>query len=130
MAALSQFEKLLIVDDHTRTRQWLRSSLAGCAREISECSDGAQAVRMFTTEQPDWVLMDIEMKGMDGLTATRLILKDFPNARIVVVTSHATSRIRDAALAAGAVRLVDKEDLWQLPTILSALEAERPEGRV
>jgi CheY-like chemotaxis protein len=119
MAELSVIEKLLIVDDHAPTRQWLRGALASPTRTITESTDGAEAVTAFAAQQPDWVLMDIDMKPMDGLTATRLIKQSFPNARIIVVTNHATTFIRAEAEKAGAIYFLEKQDLWRLPALVS-----------
>jgi len=62
--------RLLIVDDSTQMRQLLKSIVRKTADEAFECEDGAQVVAAFSSFQPDWVLMDVEMKLMDGLQAT------------------------------------------------------------
>jgi len=70
-----------------------------------ECGDGLEAIRLFEVHQPDWVLMDIEMQPLDGLSAARQIRARWPKARIVFVTSHDDPRFREAAsqLQAGFV---------------------------
>ncbi|HYE32985.1 MAG TPA: response regulator transcription factor [Methylomirabilota bacterium] len=113
--------KLLIADDHAPTRQWLRSRLSEFAGEIHECADGADAVRQFSAHQHDWVLMDVEMLPMNGLTATDLIRKEWPEARIVVVSSHNEPWMREAAMAAGAHSFVQKDDLWRIVEILEGV---------
>jgi CheY-like chemotaxis protein len=119
MSAPRQIEKLLIVDDHAQTRQWLRASLSTVAREIYESTDGTEAVQAYAEQRPDCVVMDIEMRPMDGLTATRLIVEKFPDARIIIATGHATESLRAAAEAAGAVHFLAKENLWQVPRFIT-----------
>jgi two-component system, chemotaxis family, chemotaxis protein CheY len=114
--------KMLIVDDHAPTREWLRSRLSPLAAEIFESSDGGEAFRVYAENKPEWILMDVEMKPMNGIAATRLIKGQFPGAKIIVVSNHNEPKIREAALEAGAYRFIPKEDLWQVRQILE-LEA-------
>src|SRR6516165_7112362 len=74
--------KIMIVDDHAEIRRLLRSMLEDLASEFTECADGAQAVAAFPRKRPDWTIMDIAMKGMDGLEATRRIQKQFTDSKI------------------------------------------------
>jgi len=108
----------MIVDDHAEMRRLLRSMLSDLASELTECADGAEAVAAFAQARPDWTIMDITMKGMGGLEATRQIQKQFGNARIIVLTQHDTPHMRAAALEAGACAFVSKDNLAQLGTIL------------
>jgi DNA-binding NarL/FixJ family response regulator len=62
--------------------------------------------------------MDIRMKVMDGIAATREILRAFPRARIVIVTDYNDATLRQDAVAAGAVGFVAKDDLTALRSIL------------
>jgi len=108
----------MIVDDHAEMRRLLRSLLDDLASEFTECADGTEAVAAFARQRPDWTLMDIAMKGMDGLEATRRILKQFPGSRILMLTQHDTPQMRAAALEAGACAFISKDNLDQLGTIL------------
>ena len=63
--------------------------------------------------------MDIAMKQVNGITATRQITDAFPEARIVIVTNHREAGLREAADQAGARGYVLKEDLWALREIIS-----------
>ena len=110
--------KIMIVDDHAEMRRLLRSVLGELATEFTECADGAEAVAAFARQQPDWTIMDITMKGMDGLEATRRIHKQFTAARIVVLTQYDAPQMRAAALEAGACVFLSKDNLNQLPTLL------------
>ena len=109
--------KMLVVDDNSAVRQTVRELLCNIG-EVYECSDGAEALHCYITWQPDWVLMDIKMKLMDGLTATRQIKAAFPEARIIIVTGYADTSLREAAQSAGACGYVLKENLFELGQML------------
>ena len=110
--------KVLIVDDNEQMRQALRSFIADLVDEFYECADGSEALAAFSANQPDWVLMDLEMKGMDGLTATRQVIDAWPEARVAIVTVYNGEALREAARQAGASAYVIKDDLTSLREIL------------
>jgi DNA-binding NarL/FixJ family response regulator len=58
------------------------------AGDISECADGAGALAAYTSSDPDFVLMDMDMEQMDGITATREIRAADPAARVIMITSY------------------------------------------
>jgi CheY-like chemotaxis protein len=58
--------RLLIVEDNAEMRRLLQRMLADLAEEFAECDDGGEALKAYASSRPDWVLMDIEMKVMDG----------------------------------------------------------------
>jgi CheY-like chemotaxis protein len=111
---------LLIVDDNPEMRRVIRRMVSGFAREIVECESGAEALAAYTERRPDCVLMDIEMRGVDGITATRQIIAAFPGARIIIVTGHSDAPLRDAARDAGAFAYVLKENLLDLRRLLTS----------
>ena len=108
--------KFLIVDDHAAFRQTLRAFLPDST--VLECADGLEVQALYAAERPDWVLMDIQMPGLDGLTATRRLKERFPEARIIIVTNHAGEEFRAAARDAGADGFVHKEHLEGLPAMI------------
>jgi len=112
--------KLLIVDDNAPMRELIKRMLGDLADEISECEDGDQALAVYAAERPDWVLMDIEMKRMNGIAATRRLLAAFPEARVVVVTNYSDQPLREAARKAGACGYVLKENLMEVRLLLQA----------
>ena len=109
---------ILVVDDHAGFRRTVRDFLPEGA-EVVECGDGADALQAYENHHPDWTLMDIDMPGMDGLTATRAIRAAHPQARIVIVTSHNTPDFRAEADEAGAAAFLRKDDLCGLVELLS-----------
>ncbi|MEW6211874.1 MAG: response regulator transcription factor [Acidobacteriota bacterium] len=112
--------KVLIVEDSRRVRELIRRLLGGLSDEIYECADGSDAFAAYDEHLPDWVLMDIEMKRMDGLSASRLIKDAHPEARIVIVTRYDDEKLREAARNAGACDYVPKENLLELRRILAS----------
>jgi CheY-like chemotaxis protein len=111
--------RLLIVDDNYQMRRLIKSIVRDIADSISECSDGSEALQVYRAHEPDWVLMDIEMKELDGISATRQIKAAFPNARIVMVTEYNHPDYREEALRAGACEYVLKENLFEIRRILT-----------
>ena len=111
--------KLMIVDDNKDVRVFLRSLFEDKAEEIIECSDGLSAVESYAKHKPDYVVMDVEMKGMDGLVATEKIIKNDAGAKIIIVTSHNNQNLRNATAALGAKAFVTKDNLFELEEIIN-----------
>jgi DNA-binding NarL/FixJ family response regulator len=109
---------LLLVEDHAPMRETLRMLLADLAAPITECDNGAEVCACYAAAQPDWVLMDIELPGQDGITATRELLAAAPTARVLIVTSYDDADLRRAAQAAGARGYVLKENLLEVRQLL------------
>lgn len=86
--------------------------------EFYECSDGAEVLTAYADYLPDWVVMDWEMKQVNGLTATRNLLARYPEAKVLMVTNYDERGLRQAAMEAGAVDFILKDDLRQILEIL------------
>ena len=96
----------------------LMSYLDDVVDEFVEFSDGIEALAAYEIHKPDVVVMDIEMKQMDGLTATKNIKRDFPAAVIVIVSQYESARLREDARAAGAHDYFNKTCLSPLHDFL------------
>ena len=110
--------KLLIVDDNAEVRRMIRRCVADLAGEINEIDDGENAFDAYAAFLPDWVLMDIEMKLVNGIAATAQIKAAYPQANIVIVTNYNDDRLRERAAEAGACGYVLKENLLALRGML------------
>ena len=110
--------KFLIVDDNRSMRETLKQAVMLEDDESAECSDGKYAVELYNQFHPDWVLMDIEMSGMDGITATKNIIDSDSKAKVVIVTSHDDRFFERAAKKAGAYRFISKENIMGIQTIV------------
>ena len=103
--------RLLIADDHPVVRAGLRTLLAvqPDMDVVGEATDGVTAVEYALALKPDVVVIDITMSGMDGLAATREIIKKLPGTQVVVLTIHNDEEYLRRALEAGATGYVLKE---------------------
>jgi CheY-like chemotaxis protein len=112
--------RVLIVEDNASVRRLIRRIVTGVASEIHECEDGAAAVAAYLEHRPDFVLMDIEMKELDGIAATLRIKAACPAANIIMVTNYDDSELREAARDAGACGYVLKHSLLEIKDMLQA----------
>lgn len=96
--------RVLIADDHTLVRAGIRALLEKLpeVEVVTEASDGRDALQMVKTHQPDVVLMDIAMPGLNGLEATRRMVKEFPKSNVLILSMHASEEYVCQALNAGA----------------------------
>lgn len=102
---------VLVVDDHALMRAGLSGLIesAGDMRVVGLAADGAEALDLLATVAPHVVLMDLSMPGMDGVTATGRISREFPGAAVLVLTSFSDRQRVTDALDAGAVGYVLKD---------------------
>jgi DNA-binding NarL/FixJ family response regulator len=102
---------VLLADDHTVVRQGLRALLK--AEEdmevIGEAENGRQAVNLVKKSPPDVVLMDVAMPLMNGLEATRQILKSSPATKVLVLTSYGDDDCIEQLMRAGAAGYLIKQ---------------------
>src|SRR3954454_7143944 len=120
--------KFLIVDNSARMRRCIMDVLQGPVEKV-ECAGGKEALAAYAEHQPDWVLMDIEMKPVDGLAAAKQLRADWPKAKIIFVTSYDQPRYRQAAAQLGAEGFVLKENLEQINHITSLHQEHKLKGR-
>ena len=107
--------RVLIVDDTPQVRRDLHQflDLAGDFEVIAEAVDGQEAVHMATALTPDVIVMDLEMPGMDGFEATRLIKAHEPAPWVVILSVHG-GLAEQTARAAGADSFVIKGTDYQI----------------
>ena len=112
----------LIVDDHEVVREGLRLSLSRAPhiRVVGEAADGASAIELVKRRKPDVVIMDVRMPGMDGLEATKEILRLVPDAAILIFTAFSERSLLARGLDSGAKGYILKEAPHE--TLLRAIE--------
>lgn len=110
---------VLIVDDNQKMRRAIRLVVKDLVEDTYECGDGAEALKAYSLHLPEWVFMDIRMKNMDGLTATRQIKAAYPDAKIIIVTVCDGADMKEAAHVAGAYAYVVKDNLLELRELLN-----------
>ncbi len=105
--------RVLLVDDQELFRDIARRMFSGSDdfEVIAEAEDGVDAVNVYPKLSPDLVLMDVQMARMNGLEATREILKGDPNARVVITSMRSEPEYQRLALDMGAVGFIPKRDL-------------------
>jgi DNA-binding NarL/FixJ family response regulator len=105
--------RILTVDDHPLLREGI-AAILGTEKQlelVAQASNGQEAVAQFRTCQPDITLMDLQMPLMNGIEAIQAIRKDFPNARIIVLTTYAGDAQAVRAFKAGAFGYLLKSSL-------------------
>jgi CheY-like chemotaxis protein len=118
--------KIVVADDCAEMRRLIRSVLPG-GTEVIECPDGWSALQACQYHTADWVLLDIAMVPMDGISAARRLREIRPGVRIIFVTAHDESRWRAAAAALGVCGYVLKDELEQLNQIIGSFDRNRQE---
>jgi len=130
---------IMLVDDHPVVREGLRGMLEAepDLSVIGEAGSGDEAVALSRVKQPDVILMDLRMPGLDGVGATRKILADRPGQRVVVLTTYETDAdilraveagasgylLKDASRAelAGAIRAASRGETVLAPSVAGKL---------
>ena len=104
-------ERILLVDDHPLTRAALAALLQQHGFEVAgEASDGGEAIERATELQPDLILLDLSMPGLDGLTALPRLREAAPDCEVVVLTASGTEDNLLAAIRGGAAGYLLKSE--------------------
>lgn len=105
--------RIMAVDDHPLYRHGIAAvvSVQADLKLVAEAANGREAIQLFRTHRPDVTLMDLQMPEMSGLDAIRAIVGEFPDARIIVLTTYAGDVKVLRALKAGACGYLLKEAL-------------------
>jgi DNA-binding NarL/FixJ family response regulator len=137
--ARSEPIRVMLVDDHALVRAGFKSVLHACSDidVVGEAGDGQMAMAIAGRAHPDVIVMDIDMPGGDGLTATRRVLEAMPDVRVLMVTMYEEQEKLLAVLHAGArgylskgaaereladaIRVVASGDVYVRPAVARAL---------
>jgi len=115
--------RVLVVDDYEPFRRFVCSTLKQRSdlQVIGEASDGLEAVRKAEEMQPDLILLDLGLPGLNGLEAARRIRKLSPESKILFVTQESSADVMQEALSLGALGYVVKAYAGR--DLLAAVEA-------
>ena len=96
--------RILIVDDHQLFRDGLKALLSSAAdiEVTGEAATGEEAIRMATSHPPDLILMDLQMPGVNGIQATRRIIQELPQVKVLMLTMFDDDHSVFSAMRAGA----------------------------
>lgn len=113
--------RVLIVDDQAPFRNVARTvvGLAKGFEVVGEAESGEEAVALAAALEPDLVLMDVNLPGINGIEATRRILAARPEARTFLLSTYAAADLPAGARECGAIAYINKEDLE--PSMLRSL---------
>jgi len=105
--------RILIADDNERVRRGVRRILS-CEANYQVCGeavDGADALRKARELSPDLILLDVSMPGPDGLETARLLRRETPKVKVIIMSQHDPVQLLPRAIEAGADGCVDKSRL-------------------
>jgi DNA-binding NarL/FixJ family response regulator len=112
----------LIVDDNIKMRaaiqKMLKTQLKNKITKIVECENGKDAADLYAQYKPEWTIMDIKMPVMDGLEASRNILKSHPEAKIIILTQYDDPGYYELAQKIGIKAFVLKENLSDISILM------------
>lgn len=103
--------RVLLADDHTLVRAGFRALLQEIndILVVGEAGDGREALKLIEAQQPDVVLMDIAMPGLNGLEAASRVKRDFPKVHVIMLSMHTAEEYVLQSLHAGAVGFLLKD---------------------
>ena len=123
---------ILIADDNDKMRSLIKNLLFENIRSVNniyECKNGKKAIEGYFNYNPDWILLDIRMNSMDGLTAAKNIKQKDPNARIIIITYYDEESYRNRAKSISVFAYVLKENSKELITIINENQASETGNR-
>ena len=117
---------ILVVDDENQIRRLVRETLEQAGYRVTEASDGKEALQQYRLAPADLVIMDILMPKQDGLETTVALRREFPEAKIIVITGGSdmigTLNFLDVAKMLGAHSTLQKP--FEMKALLDTVQAE------
>lgn len=114
-------KRILVVEDSTMMRRVITKVLKEAGHEIvGEASSGQQAIDLYQELKPEMVTMDITMRGMDGITASRAILDLDNDAKILILSNLDEEKYRDEVNKIGGIGLVNKHKTDEILALIEA----------
>jgi DNA-binding NarL/FixJ family response regulator len=116
--------KVLLVEESSAVRNLIRRVVMSPGIWIHECADGGRAMAAYAADRPDFVIMDTDMKGLDGIEVSRQIKAVDPEARIFLVSDYDDAAMRENARRAGACGYVLKDNLLEIADLLKTTKGD------
>lgn len=116
--------KVMIIEDHADMRKILKTIVSTLSKghiEIIECESGEEAVSSYEIHKPDCLLMDIQLKSMNGFEAAQKICEQDEKAKIIFISSHDTLQFRKKAEALQAFGFVSKDQLSDINPLFQSI---------
>lgn len=113
--------RFLIVEDNKIFRDELISIVTKENDEIFQCDDGIDVNLLYEAHHPEVVLMDIKMKKLNGLEATKKLVEKFPEAKVIIVSNYTDAPVKKRAEEYGASGFISKECLNELSKLIHGL---------
>ncbi|MGA7523625.1 MAG: response regulator transcription factor [Acidobacteriaceae bacterium] len=120
--------RILVVDDHALLRKGLAAVVNAepDMKLVAEASNGEEAIEKFRAHRPDITLMDLQMPGLNGIETTNRIMSEYPNARIIVLTTyHGDAQVLRALRAGARSYILKGHDRELIETIHAVVEGRR-----
>lgn len=111
--------KILIVEDNSLMRKEIVEMVKGKDNEVLECDDGIYVESIYKSSKPDIIFMDIRMKLMNGLEATKNLTEKYPAAKVIIVTNNADKKLIEKAFKSGAKGYLLKDNLSDIKNYLA-----------
>lgn len=108
----------MIIDDNARFRALVRQILTTGDDRVLEMDDGAGVNELYAEFNPDWVLMDVNMKFVNGMDATKQLIQAHPHAKVIFLSNFINKKLIAKGLGLGAKAYVSKEDVFAVQEII------------
>lgn len=119
---VSILRRLLIVDDQSGIRLLLQEVFKQEAYEVSLAANGLTALQKIEENQPDCVLLDLKMPGMDGVEVLERMKKSWPDIPVIMMTAYGELELTNKALELGAVKYFTKPfDIYEIRDAVNVL---------
>lgn len=116
--------KIVVIEDNDNMRSYINGLVKNISEVVGNGESGEDAINLYEKLKPDLMIMDIELKGMDGLTASMEIKQSHPNAKFIFVTNYNDSSLKQKALSIKGSYFFLKENLNEFVQLIKQIKGE------